>query len=90
MRQTPDGLLPEHVGAGTSASLQYCPHVLTVARPAPDVRRTVTAKERPPTPYAAWTAAAVVAIRASDADGGTFTSSPFEDELLDRHAATVR
>jgi glycogen debranching enzyme len=90
LRQTRDGLLPENVGAGTSASLQYCPHVLTVARPAPDGRRTVTVKERPPAPYAAWTAAAVVAIRASKTDGGTFTSSPFEDELLDRHLATVR
>lgn len=61
LRQTRDGLLPENVGAGAEAELRYCPHVLTVRRPAPGGRTTVTVKERPPAPYAAWTAAAVVA-----------------------------
>lgn len=62
MRQARDGLLPENVGAGTEDELRYCPHILTVRRPAPDGRMTVTVKERPPAPYAAWTAGAMVAI----------------------------
>jgi len=36
MRQTRDGLLPENVGSSTESELRYCPHVLTVRRPAPD------------------------------------------------------
>jgi glycogen debranching enzyme len=62
MRQTRDGLLPENVGAGAEPELAYCPHLLRVTRLAPDGRPTVTTKERPPAPYAAWTAAAVRAI----------------------------
>jgi hypothetical protein len=65
IRQTRDGLLPENVGSGPEDELQYCPHVLTVRRPAPDGKMTVTAKERPPAPYAAWTAGAVVATLAA-------------------------
>ncbi len=61
LEQTRDGLFPENVGA--YPDLRYCPHILTVARPAPDGRPTVTVKERPPAPYAAWTVAAVLAIR---------------------------
>lgn len=61
LEQTRDGLFPENVGA--CPDLRYCPHLLTVARPAPDGRPTVTVKERPPAPYAAWTVAAVLAIR---------------------------
>jgi glycogen debranching enzyme len=63
LEQTRDGLFPENVGA--CPDLCYCPHILTVARPAPDGRPTVTVKERPPAPYAAWTVAAVLAIRSS-------------------------
>jgi glycogen debranching enzyme len=59
--QALDGLFPENVGA--LAGLRYCPHILTVARPAPDGRQTITVKERPPAPYAAWTVAAVLATR---------------------------
>ena len=65
IRQTRDGLLPENVGAGTESELRYCPRVLTVRRPAPDGRMTVTVKERPPAPYAAWTTGAVVATLAA-------------------------
>jgi glycogen debranching enzyme len=61
LEQTRDGLFPENVGA--YPDLSYCPHILTVARPAPDGRPTVTVKERPPAPHAAWTVAAVLAIR---------------------------
>jgi hypothetical protein len=64
LRQTSDGLLPENVGAAAGGGLRYCPHVLTVRRPAPDGRMTVTIKERPPAPYAAWTAGAVIAAQA--------------------------
>ncbi|MDT0353874.1 hypothetical protein [Pseudonocardia charpentierae] len=64
MRQARDGLLPENVGGGTEPELVYCPHLLRVSRLAADGRPTVTVKERPPAPYAAWTAAAVVAIDA--------------------------
>jgi glycogen debranching enzyme len=60
LNQTRDGLFPENVGA--YPELRYCPHILTVSRPAPDGRPTVTVKERPPAPYAAWTVAAVLAI----------------------------
>jgi glycogen debranching enzyme len=62
MLQTGDGLFPENVGAGDEPVLEYCPHVLTVERVAANGRTTHTVKERPPAPYAAWTAAAVVAI----------------------------
>lgn len=65
LAQTRDGLFPENVGA--YPDLRYCQHILTVARPAPDGRPTVTVKERPPAPYAAWTVAAVLAIRGNDA-----------------------
>ncbi len=65
VEQTRDGLFPENVGA--CPDLRYCPHLLTVARPAPDGRPTVTVKERPPAPYAAWTVAAVLAIRGTRA-----------------------
>jgi glycogen debranching enzyme len=65
IRQTRDGLLPENVGAGTEHELHYCPHVLTVRRPGPDRRMTVTVKERPPAPNLAWTAGAVVATLAA-------------------------
>jgi glycogen debranching enzyme len=58
LAQTRDGLAPENVGA--LDELRYCPHILTVRRPAPDGRETVTVKERPPAPYAAWTVAAVL------------------------------
>ncbi len=61
--QTRDGLLPENVGAHDSDELRYCPHILTVWRPGPDGRPTITVKERPPAPYAAWTVAAVLAVR---------------------------
>ena len=61
LKQTRDGLFPENVGA--CPDLRYCPHLLTVARPAPDGRPSVTVKERPPAPYAAWTVAAILAIR---------------------------
>jgi hypothetical protein len=60
LEQTRDGLFPENVGA--CPDLRYCPHILTVARPGPDGRPTVTVKERPPAPYAAWTVAAVLAM----------------------------
>lgn len=60
--QTRDGIFPENVGAGTKPGLEYCPHILTVRRPAPDGLPTVTVKERTPAVYAAWTAAAVMAI----------------------------
>jgi glycogen debranching enzyme len=65
LQQTRDGLFPENVGA--YPDLRYCPHILTVARPAPDGRPTVTVKERPPAPYAAWTVAAVLAIHGEHA-----------------------
>jgi glycogen debranching enzyme len=64
LEQTRDGLLPENVGADADHELRYCQHVLTVRRPAPDGRMTVTVKERPPAPYAAWTAGAVIATLA--------------------------
>jgi glycogen debranching enzyme len=62
LRQCADGIYPENVGAGEDDVLRYCPHVLTVSRPAPDGRLTTTVKERPPAPHAAWTVAAVLAI----------------------------
>lgn len=62
LQQTQDGLLPENVGADESGELRYCPHILTVRRPAPDGRSTLTVKERTPAAYAAWTAGAVVAV----------------------------
>lgn len=65
LQQTRDGLFPENVGA--CADLRYCPHILTVARPAPDGRPTITVKERPPAPYAAWTVAVVLAINSGHA-----------------------
>jgi glycogen debranching enzyme len=65
LEQTRDGLFPENVGA--CPDLRYCPHILTVARPGPDGRPTVTVKERPPAPYAAWTVAAVLAMRGTRA-----------------------
>ncbi len=61
-RQARDGLAPENVGAGPGSELRYCPHILTVARPAPDGRMTVTVKERTPAPYAAWTVGAMLAL----------------------------
>ncbi len=69
MQQTRDGLLPENVGADAESELRYCPHVLTVRRPAPDGRITVTVKERPPAPYAAWTTGAVVAMQSAGDQG---------------------
>jgi glycogen debranching enzyme len=83
--QTRDGLLPENVGANADRELTYCPHLLNVARIAPDGRPTVTTKERPPAPYAAWTAAAVVAIdngaqRLPDDD--QMSATPVEAEIL--------
>jgi glycogen debranching enzyme len=62
LEQTRDGLLPENVGAGQGDELRYCPHILTVRRPAADGRMTVTVKERTPAPIAAWTAGAVLAM----------------------------
>ena len=85
MRQTRDGLLPENVGAGAEPELAYCPHLLRVARLAPDGRPTVTTKERPPAPYAAWTAAAVTAIddRARRLpDNDQISATPFETQIL--------
>jgi glycogen debranching enzyme len=85
MRQTRDGLLPENVGAAAKPELAYCSHLLRVVRPAPNGRLTVTTKERPPAPYAAWTAAAVTAIdhgarRLPDND--QVSATPFEIEVL--------
>jgi hypothetical protein len=85
MRQTQDGLLPENVGASTDPELAYCPHLLRVARLAADGRPTVTAKERPPAPYAAWTAAAVEAIDNNARrlpDNDRITPTPFEAQIL--------
>jgi glycogen debranching enzyme len=84
IRQTQDGLLPENVGANADPELRYCPHLLRVARLAADGRPTVTTKERPPAPYAAWTAAAVEAI-----DNGArrlpvndqISATPFEAQI---------
>ncbi|MGH3158703.1 MAG: hypothetical protein ACRDNF_19290, partial [Streptosporangiaceae bacterium] len=70
LRQTSDGLFPENVGAGPESELRYCPHVLTVRRPAPDGRMTTTVKERPPAPYAAWTVGAVIATLAANMASG--------------------
>jgi glycogen debranching enzyme len=85
IRQTQNGLLPENVGANADPELTYCPHLLRVARLAPNGRHTVTTKERPPAPYAAWTVAAVVAIdngarRLPDNDQISATS--FEAQVL--------
>jgi glycogen debranching enzyme len=85
IRQTQDGLLPENVGANADPELRYCPHLLRVARLAADGRPTITTKERPPAPYAAWTAAAVEAI-----DKGTrslpvneqISATPFEAKII--------
>lgn len=85
MRQTRDGLLPENVGADAEPELAYCPHLLRVARLAPDGRPTVTTKERTPAPYAAWTAAAVTAIdhRARRLpDNDQISATPFEIQIL--------
>ena len=86
IRQTQDGLLPENVGASPDPELTYCPHLLRVARLAADGRPTVTTKERPPAPYAAWTAAAVVAIDNSAQrlrDDNSISATPFETQMLD-------
>jgi glycogen debranching enzyme len=85
MRQTRDGLLPENVGAVATDELTYCRHVLRVARRAADGRPTVTVKERPPAPYAAWTAGAVIEIdtRARNDEAiPASAASAFEDEVL--------
>jgi glycogen debranching enzyme len=84
MRQIQDGLLPENVGGSEGPELAYCPHVLRVSRQAPDGRPTVTVKERPPAPYAAWTAAAVVAIdfRARTLQIEQRPATTFEAEVL--------
>jgi hypothetical protein len=50
--------------------------VLSVRRIAADGRETVTVKERPPAPYAAWTAAAVVAV--NERERGTTGIRPAE------------
>ena len=76
MKQTRHGLLPENVGADLGNEPLYCPHILTVRRPAPDGRLTVTVKERPPAPYAAWTAGAVVATIHAGATAGIADRSP--------------
>jgi glycogen debranching enzyme len=86
IRQTRDGLLPENVGASSDPELTYCPHLLRVARLAADGHPTMTIKERPPAPYAAWTVAAVVAIdngaqRLLDDDSASVSS--FEAHMLD-------
>ncbi|MGZ3665856.1 MAG: hypothetical protein ACXVDA_15405, partial [Ktedonobacterales bacterium] len=93
IRQTQDGLLPENVGASPDPELTYCPHLLRVARLAADGRPTVTTKERPPAPYAAWTAAAVVAIdngarRLPDDD--SISANPFERKVLEGVPAAHR
>jgi glycogen debranching enzyme len=70
LRQTDDGLLPENVSAGIDADddrLQYCQRLVVKRRPAPGGAMTTTVTERPPAPYAAWTAAAVVAIQKGSA-----------------------
>jgi glycogen debranching enzyme len=84
MRQTRDGLLPENVGGGPSSELTYCPHVLRVRRPAAHGRPTITVKERPPAPYVAWTAAAVVAIDAGarTTQAEELAPSGFEAQVL--------
>ena len=85
IRQTQDGLLPENVSATEDPELMYCPHILRVARLAADGRPTVTAKERPPAPYAAWTAAAVVAIDNAGLrlpDNDQISATPFEAQML--------
>ena len=93
IRQTRDGLLPENVGASPDPEVTYCPHLLRVARLAADGRPTITTKERPPAPYAAWTAAAVVAIdngarRLLDDDSISVT--PFETQMLEAVPAAHR
>jgi len=84
MRQTRHGLLPENVGGGPGPNLEYCPHVLRVSRRAADGRPIITVKERPPAPYAAWTAAAVIAIdsRARTAAADDAAAGDFEAEVL--------
>ncbi len=85
MRQTRDGLLPENVGASTDPELSYCPHLLRVARLGPNGRPTVTTKERPPVPYAAWTAAAVAAIDVAGrrlTDNDRISATSFETQVL--------
>jgi hypothetical protein len=83
MRQTQDALLPENVGAGPDRQLEYCPHILTVRRPAPDGRTTVTVKERTPAPFAAWTAGAVVAIDSpSNTSLNTSGCTELEEDIL--------
>ncbi|WP_143424995.1 hypothetical protein [Geodermatophilus pulveris] len=92
--QARDGLLPENVGAGPEDELQYCQHVLTVRRQAADGSDTTTVKERPPAPYAAWTAGAILEIEAQlaapQADEGPVLARPehshastFERRILD-------
>ncbi len=78
LRQTRDGLLPENVGAGTSTELEYCEHVLTVVRPTADRSMTTTVKERPPAPYAAWTAGAVLQAQG---DPRRFSRAPVERSM---------
>ncbi len=80
--QTQHGLLPENVGAADHDVLSYCQHVLRVRRPDAAGRITVTVKERPPAPYAAWTAAAIHAIEAA-VPSPVATPTPFERDLLD-------
>jgi glycogen debranching enzyme len=85
IRQTQNGLLPENVGANADPELTYCPHLLRVARLAANGRHTVTTKERPPAPYAAWTAAAVVAIDNAAwrlPDNEQISATSFETQVL--------
>lgn len=85
IRQIQDGLLPENVGANADPELKYCPHLLRVRRLAADGRPTVTTKERPPAPYAAWTAAAVEAIDYGArhlAVNDQISATPFEAQIL--------
>jgi len=82
LRQTKHGLFPENVGGGTGQDLTYCPHVLRVRRRAPDGKWTVTVKERPPAPYAAWTAAAVHAIESTNAVAASGPEQTIETEIL--------
>lgn len=85
MRHTTDGLNPEFVGGGPDPLIDYCPHRLTVRRPAYDGTMTTTVKERPPAPHQAWTVGAILAIDHSQRRQGAHSSpsqAVFEREVL--------